>query len=146
MNNGNTSGSQTYCPSAQPTMSGSEVFGIVSGTPEEPRVGYLGEPQPVTDEILSLAEPINPTEVFRFAAPCAKGHCKHFDGSQCKLVQRTIQLLPKVVDGLPPCKIRRVCLWWHQEGKAACMRCPQVVTEIYEPTDLQRQVSGFATG
>jgi hypothetical protein len=145
MNNGKISDSQTYCPSAQPAMSGSKVFGIVSGTPEEPRVGYLNEPQLVTDEILALTEPVNPTEVFRFTAPCAKDLCKHFDGSKCKLVMRVIQSLPEVVDGLPPCKIRRVCLWWHQEGKAACMRCPQVVTEIYVPTDLQSKLAGVAT-
>ena len=33
------------CPSAQPEMEGSVVLGVVGGTSDEPRVGYLTEPQ-----------------------------------------------------------------------------------------------------
>ena len=120
---------------------GSVVLGVVTGTAEVPRVGYLTQPQPVTDELLALADPVKPTEVFRFAAPCAGRGCKHFDGSDCRLVARTVQLLPNVVDVLPPCRIRPSCRWWQQEGKEACMRCPQVVTEIYQPTEQQCQVA-----
>jgi hypothetical protein len=46
------------------------------------------------------------------------------------------------VDGLPPCSIRPGCMWWRQEGKNACLRCPQVVTETRHATDEQRQVAG----
>jgi hypothetical protein len=34
-----------------------------------------------------------------------------------------------VVDALPRCLIRPACRWFQQEGKEACVRCPQVVTE-----------------
>jgi hypothetical protein len=40
-----------------------------------------------------------------------------------------------VVDALPACAIRPACRWWQQEGKAACQRCPQVVTQAYAPSE-----------
>jgi hypothetical protein len=128
------------CPSAQPDMEGSLVFGIVGGTVDEPRVGYLDMPVPVTDtdELLALAAPVKPTEVFRFAAPCAGHGCTHFDGTHCRLAQRTVHVLPPVVAKLPACRIRPHCRWWQQEGPQACLRCPLVVTESYNPSHLMR--------
>jgi hypothetical protein len=119
------------CPSAQPEMKGAVVFGLVLGTITEPRVAYLAEAQPITKEVLALAGPVKPAEVFRLAAPCAGHGCQHFDGMHCGLATRTAQVLPPVTDALPACVIRPECRWWQQEGKAACMRCPQVVTESY---------------
>ncbi len=129
------------CPSSLPDQQGSMIIGVVGGTIEEPRVAYLAEPQAVTDEILTLTEPAAPTEVLRFAAPCVSGKCKHFDGANCRLVTRVVQLLPKVVDVLPACRIRSHCRWWRQEGKAACMRCPQVVTDSYSASEPLRQAA-----
>ena len=117
------------CPSAPPEWEGSVAFGIVGGTVDAPRVGWLTEPLLVTDELLAQAAPVLPTEVFRFAAPCAGHQCSHFDGAECRLVSRTVQLLPPVVDVLPPCSLRPSCRWWQQEGRAACVRCPQVITD-----------------
>lgn len=125
----------SLCPSAQPEMAGSVLFGVVGGTAAEPRLAYLSEPQPVTPELLSLAAPVRPTEVFRFAAPCAKHECQHFDGARCRLVTRLVSLVPPVVPGLPPCRLRPACRWWQEEGKAACLRCPLIVTENYRPTE-----------
>lgn len=119
------------CPSAQPGMDNPVAFGVIVGTPEEPRLAHLESPLRVTDDLLAMAGPVKPTEVFRFAAPCAQDACKHFDGKDCRLVQRVVQILPRVVSDLPPCTIRPSCLWWHQEGKSACLRCPQIVTETY---------------
>jgi hypothetical protein len=136
-----TSDSRPLCPSAQPEMESSVVFGVVGGSVEEPRLAYLKEPQPVTDEILGLSGPVKPTEVFRFAAPCAGSGCKHFDGSDCTLAQRTVTMLPAAVNKIPPCRIRPRCRWWRQEGVAACMRCPVVVTENYSLTEEQRRVA-----
>ncbi|MCA2699690.1 MAG: nitrogen fixation protein, partial [Microcystis sp. M179S2] len=45
------------------------------------------------------------------------------------------QGLAEVTDTLPPCRIRQNCRWWLQEGKAACLRCPQVVTDNYNPSE-----------
>lgn len=133
--------STSLCPSAQPGMRDSCVFGIVGGTAEEPRLDYLAEPQRITDELLALAHPVQPTEIFRFAAPCAGSTCHHFDGSNCRLVTRIVQLLPTVVEKIPPCSLRSKCRWWQQEGKEACKRCPQVVTITYNPSEQLLQVA-----
>src|SRR5262252_1330711 len=85
----------------------------------------------------SRSLPVHPTEVLRLAAPCAGSACQHFDGANCQLATRTVQLLPILVTGLPACVIRATCRWWLQEGREACLRCPQVVTRMYEPTDEQ---------
>jgi hypothetical protein len=117
------------------------AIGVVGGTVAEPRVGYLAEPLPVTEHLLSLVEPVAPSEVLRFAAPCAGDSCQHFDGQNCLLVSKAVALLPAVVPVLPPCKIRPSCRWWRQEGRAACMRCPQVVTDNHSPSDAMTKVS-----
>lgn len=122
------------CPSAQPEMAGSQVIGVVGGTAAQPRVLPLREPLAVNEELLRLAEPVRPTEVFRFAAPCASTSCQHFADGQCRLAQRVVRILPAVTDRLPPCRIRPDCRWWRQEGRAACLRCPQIVTQMYGPT------------
>jgi hypothetical protein len=119
-------------------MAGAVVFGVVGGTADEPRVGYLTEPLPVTDALLALSGPVNPDEIFRFGAPCAGNGCMHFDGCDCRLAKKLVQLVPMVSESLPACTLRPGCRWWRQEGRAACMRCPQVVTEMYTPTEAQR--------
>ncbi|HEY0183595.1 MAG TPA: hypothetical protein VGC09_12385 [Rhodopila sp.] len=128
------------CPSAQPSADGL-VIGVVAGTAEARRIGYLTEPQPVTQEILALAGPVAPAQVFRMAAPCMGEGCKHFAGGDCHLVKRIVAALDPVVSGLPPCQIRPTCRWFRQEGRAACVRCPQVVTNTYDATELQRRVA-----
>jgi hypothetical protein len=90
------------CPSAQPDSTEAVVFGIASGTVDEPRMIPLAQPQPVTDELLALSSPVNPTEVFRFAAPCAEQACRHYDGMQCRLASKIAQLLPIVTERLQP--------------------------------------------
>jgi hypothetical protein len=125
---------QSVCPSARPEMAGSVVLGVVGGSVDEPRLRYLAQPQPVTQALLALAAPVEPTEVFRFAAPCAEARCQHFDGASCRLVTRTVRFVSAVVDTLPQCQLRRDCRWWQQEGREACFRCPQVVTDNYQPS------------
>jgi hypothetical protein len=105
------------------------LLGVVTATDEGPRVAYLKEDVKVTDELLSQAAPAQPTEVFRFAAQCEEKRCAHFNGQQCKLIQRMVQILPAVVDHLPICLIRSTCRWFKEGGRDACIRCPQVVTE-----------------
>jgi hypothetical protein len=126
-----------FCPSAQPDWEGSVVLGVVLGTAEAPRLEHLEVLRPVTDELMALARPVAPTEVFRIAAPCVGSRCTHFDGTDCRLVQRLVTLLPPVVEALPPCTLRPSCRWWQQEGKAACLRCPQVVTDS-NSADMER--------
>ena len=136
-----TSNPQPLCPSAQPEWDGATVIGVVSGTVQEPRVVPLVAPQPVTDEILALAAPVTPTEVFRFAAPCMNTGCVHFAAAKCRLATRIVQLLPEVGGQLPACTIRAHCRWWQQEGRAACLRCPQVVTDNYHPSGPMREAA-----
>jgi len=131
------------CPSAQPDMAGAKIFGIQTTNPEaERRVGYLSQSLPVTEELLAAAAPAEAAEVFRIAAPCLGSGCKHFDGANCMLATRVATMLNPVVAGLPPCAIRPTCRWFRQEGKAACLRCPQIITDRREGDDLQRAVAG----
>jgi len=104
---------------------------------------YLNQPLPATPEILATAAPLKPTEVFRLAATCAEGMCPHFDGADCQLAARVVQILPAVVDFLPPCIIRKECRWYSQEGGAACKRCPAVTTVSYDLSPRNREVSGL---
>jgi hypothetical protein len=131
----------TLCPSARPELTDSIIFGIISGTVAEPHVAYLKKTLPVTHEFLAKAAPVTPTEIFRTAAPCAASGCQHFDGKDCRLAMRIVEKLPVVAEELPPCSIRRDCRWWQQEGKAACMRCPQLITDNYDSSELLRNVA-----
>lgn len=109
-------------------MSDAVAIGIVVGTAETPHMRLLNCPLPVTPELLQLTEPVRPTEVFRFAAPCLGNRCGHFADSSCQLVTKVATMLPAVQDELPKCDIRPRCRWFEQEGAAACLRCPQIVT------------------
>jgi hypothetical protein len=129
------------CPSAQPDTPGGIVFGVITGSQERRRVGYLTEKQAVTDDLLKLAEPARPQQVFRFSAPCAGSGCMHFDGANCRLASRVASRMEPVVNALPPCGIRQTCRWFRQEGKAACLRCPQVVTEVHDASEEWLQVA-----
>jgi hypothetical protein len=134
------SNTSMLCPSSRPDTPDSMVFGIIGGTVTDPRIAYLKEPQPVTEELIARAAPVTPTEIFRTASACAESKCLHFDGQGCHLAMRIVEKLPVVAENLPPCAIRRDCRWWQQEGKAACMRCPQVITDNYNAPGKMREV------
>lgn len=131
------------CPSAQPGMDDCRVLGVVQQDGPTPRVVYLNELLPASEEILALAAPLKPTEVYRLAATCAEHKCPHFDGADCRLATRVVQILPAVVDALPPCTIRKDCRWFSQEGGAACRRCPEITTVSYDLSETTREVSGL---
>jgi hypothetical protein len=122
------------CPSAQPDMEDSLALGVFENTPEGPRLAWIEEPQPVTPQLLSLTREADPRTIFRFAARCEENKCVHFDGENCQLATRIVQILPRVVDALPACSIRPECRWYQQEGKAACFRCPEVLTHMENPS------------
>jgi hypothetical protein len=117
------------------------VFGVVGGTATRPRVEYVTVPQPLTPEIERMCSPATPGEVLRIATPCVRYKCKHFESEKCTLAQRIIQILPPVVDSVPPCRLRPTCRWWVQEGPSACLRCPQVVRTPSLVTEEHRRVS-----
>jgi len=128
------------CPSSQPEFEGARVLGVLQKTEDGFEVAYLDEPLPATTEVLAMAAPAQPTEVFRLAAKCQTNHCPHFDGTDCGLATRIVQILPAVVDQLPLCNIRSECRWFHQEGVAACRRCPQIATVNYGNSEVMQRV------
>src|SRR5215510_5437928 len=119
------------CPSAQPEMDGASVFGLVQGTATAPRVAYLDRIIPLTPAIAATAAPVEPAEVFRIGAPCASAGCQHFAGGRCRLAVKLVRTLQPAVVHAPPCALRPQCMWWRQEGVAACVRCPQIVTRMH---------------
>jgi hypothetical protein len=131
------------CPSAQPGMEHCRVLGVVQRDGPTPILQYLNEQVPATEEVLAMAAPLKPTEVFRLAATCAEHRCPHFDGTDCRLATRIVQILPAVVTTLPPCIIRQECRWYSQEGAAACRRCPEITTISYDVSPLGQDVSGL---
>jgi hypothetical protein len=132
------------CPSAQPGMDNCRILGVVQQDEgSAPRVVYLNEILPATEEVLALSAPLKPTEIFRLSATCAEHKCPHFDGSDCRLATRIVQILPVVVEDLPPCTIRKDCRWFSQEGGAACKRCPEVTTVSYDLSPRAIEVSGL---
>jgi len=133
---------QIDCPSAQVTDDGARIFGVMTGATEALRVGYLTETLPVSDKLLALAGSAKPTQLFRIAAPCAEGDCRHFQSNACALAKRIVEGVPAIVSSLPACQIRSTCRWFRQEGKVACFRCPQVMTDKPNASDLEKQIAG----
>jgi hypothetical protein len=123
---------QLLCPSAQPDMTGATVFGVINGTPEEPRVSYLKKEAIVDLSRLRNMGPLLPGHVFRIAAQCEQNRCVHFSGERCALAKRIVDDLQPVAEHLPSCQIRPTCRWYEEHGSAACLRCPQVVTYVAE--------------
>ena len=91
---------------------------------------------------LELAAPLDVSQVFRLSARCEEKKCTHFDGIDCQLAVRIAKMLPEVVDHLPACNIRPDCRWFRQEGRAACVRCPQIVTGTHEADERLQKVAG----
>ncbi len=122
------------CPSAQPEMEAAQVLGVLDTSEGTTRLAYLQERLAVSNGVLEMAKDVPPTRVFRFAARCDTTACSHFDGADCRLAKRVVEGFQPSSAKPPPCLIRRDCRWFAQEGRAACVRCSQVVTEITAPT------------
>ncbi len=122
-------GDKKLCPSFSPRRPGKGwVFGVVTPTDEGPRMVALEKPEPVTEETFAMAAPLHPSEVFRITSPCVEGHCKNFgEGGICHL-GHTVSKSRAEGEDLPVCQIRPECVWWHQEGPAACAQCSKMVT------------------
>lgn len=131
------------CPSAPHDEHGAHVFAVVGGTLEAPSVSYLDKPVPMSQELIDMAAPVNPAEVFRISAPCAGERCGHFnaEGHSCRLATRTVKLASVVVTKPPRCAIRTECVWWAQEGVSACLRCPQVVTHDFAASEVTKEAA-----
>jgi len=131
---------ELQCPSAQPEMPGAVAFGLIDHHGDAPTTTFLEAAVPVTPELLELAAPLPPAQVFRFAAPCQQQRCSHWQGA-CSLADRIVDLLPAASDAPPPCRIRADCRWYAEQGRPACARCPQVVTESTRPSELMARTA-----
>jgi hypothetical protein len=118
------------CPSAQPQLHGSVIFGSVENKSSAQDVSFLRSSFPVSEgTMLALADGmLRANQMFRFAAPCEQAGCTNWSGAHCRVAERLIQILPVSSLELPACVIRPDCRWFAQEGSSACMRCSQVVT------------------
>jgi hypothetical protein len=140
IDSGRANDRELLCPSSTGTFQNSVLIGVVTAHADGPRVVSTERAIPVTPEILKMAEPVGPSEVFRFASPCQAGKCPHFQNQACQLAVRSVELLPSVVEELPRCSIRSHCRWFRQEGAAICKRCPQVVTNQCKPSETMIQI------
>jgi hypothetical protein len=117
------------CPSASLEWEDAQLIGVVTGTVAQPEVQFVPQ-RPVTAELIALAGPVLPTEVFRFTARCREGACQHFKGGACGVVAAVVDHIDEHDRwSLPACGIRTTCRWWHERGVAACRRCTLVVTD-----------------
>ena len=96
-------------------------------------VAYLTSALPASDDVLALAAPVTPPEVFRFGGTCTETACQNYQDGRCSVATRLVAAAEPVVHQLPRCAIRSTCRWWAENGKAACVRCPAVVTLDYTP-------------
>jgi hypothetical protein len=119
------------------------VLGVVRHEGPKPVLLYLKAPVPATPDVLAMAAPLKPTEVFRLSATCAEHACPHYDGTDCRLATRIVEMVAPAVDALPPCIIRKDCRWFSQEGGAACLRCPEITTVTYDVSPETQAVSGL---
>jgi len=115
-------------------MPNAVVLGVVRELNGSSFVHHLAEPQPVTPAVLALAGDAPTGQVFRFAAECATEACAHFDGEKCRLATKLVRSSLDKVRTLPPCRIRKDCRWYTQEGNAACFICPLILSETATPT------------
>ena len=138
-----TTGAGQFCPSAQPDMADATVLGVYDAD-NNGLVAYLDHPLPVDPWTLPNTGNVDPLRVLRIAARCEETRCTHFGGGCCSLATRVATLLPAVVELLPRCSIRSECRWFSQEGRAACLRCPQVTTQQPSSSPLALAVAGSA--
>jgi len=133
--------SKVLCPSAQADGDIGIIIGVVGRHDGNSRVALLPEAVPLQSVAHLIPDTIPATEVLRLATPCAEMNCAHFSNQRCTLISRIIDGLPAVADRLSRCAIRPSCRWWRQAGAAACLRCPQIVTEPFQASDIMREIA-----
>lgn len=129
------------CPSAQPTLSGAQIIGVVRRGAQSATVEMLASPLPPDAFDRAISPGVRATEVLRFGAACMEAACSHFCSGQCTLVQRAVRHLPADDKRVQFCAIRPTCRWFLQEGLAACRRSVHVVTEPENASNVAREVA-----
>ena len=125
------------CPSAPWNSEGAQVFGVVGGEARAPKVLFLKQLLPPSRELKEKLGGTAPEQVFRIAAPCAGAGCGHHNAvsKSCNLVGSLVQHVDQAYDDYAVCGIRSQCVWWAQEGVNACVRCPQIATRNFLPSE-----------
>src|SRR5215469_14663722 len=76
---------QFACPSAEHDDPQAVILGVVRREEGTDRVQILRQTLPPDALTGHVPSSLRPTEVLRFAAPCAEHACRHFDGERCQL-------------------------------------------------------------
>jgi hypothetical protein len=137
-----TPSSELSCPSTTARDPDARVFGVVLGGAETPEIAYLPQPVPLSSIDAPLPPDVQPTEIYRLAGQCVKSSCQHYSGTHCRLGEHVATTLDAVTRALPPCSIRHECRWFHEQRAQACLRCPQVVTEVQVPLGQRTSPKG----
>ncbi len=84
-----------------------------------------------------------PEARFRFAGPCHRQACLHWNENGCGVVTAVVDGVEKLGHvtprTIPECSIRESCRWFDQAGFEACRGCSFVITED-DPQAGSRQV------
>ncbi len=133
----------SWCPSGLADRPESVVLGVRSG--EDGGVVYLADPVPARDVVGLVPEGVEPRRVLRFASHC-ESDCRQRVGTECGLVNRIVALPgPPQGSAVPRCHLRQQCMWWSQNGVAACHRCPAVSSLVTKDDDLGNLVADPST-
>lgn len=134
---------RAYCPSSAPHIPGATVLGVLAEAESQPAVAYTRQPTPVTDDLLRLLGDVPANQVLRIAAPCQESSCAHFRNSQCGLIAKIVRArLPEdTALPLPRCHLRPHCRWWLQEKAAACRRCPLILTDDVQASEVRMWIA-----
>lgn len=105
---------------------GAIVVGVFPPSGTGPVLAHAPARDYVTAEMLAALGDTDAATVMRVAIPCMERGCKNFTSADtCGFAKQVAGRKTSTTD-LPRCAIRSDCLWWHQEGKEACFRCPSV--------------------
>lgn len=121
------------CPIAQ-CQAGAKLLGIKR---PDGRVMLMPGASIIDDAFVKQAEEIGkPEERMRFASPCVKGDCQHWEDDRCSAIDGMMERLgaasPRPNEVLAPCPIRDRCRWFDQSGSDACHVCETVFVEQTE--------------
>ena len=116
------------CPSST-CQDGAILLGIVLPTGQ---VAFSGSRIIVDQEFVRIAhEGRTPEKRFRFAGTCAKSGCGQWTGSRCGVIDTVMETIEGDAESLlPESSIRPQCRWFLQSGPAACVVCPEVITDL----------------
>ncbi len=128
---------QLDCPSAPHQHPEARLLGVVLEEEGEARVAYVEKDTALPEDFDPGSLGIDPGHALRFAAPCANRGCGQWRDGACGLGKAIIEQLAPVVDVAPACTLRQTCRWYAENGKASCLRCPQITTRVHPSKAVQ---------